>query len=1079
MTRPSARLSPPTSSTTTITSSSATAPVSASASTTAPVSSLAATAIAVTAALSDRPHPYPTPSASPALSPSSPSPVHHHHHHHHHHHRPTSTSPALSLKTATLTQHGKPVLLHDSTLSLPLGTALTFSPGHAFASSGPTGSSANTSRHGNINNGSGASSTSRFRLPLGQSILGHLLAAHRPRRDHDKLGHDASLSLETIRPKESQRRSGLPSGWMLGLSKSTAAASSASALQLQLQQQECAMGGGMAPQVPTPTPGNPNPTGSIHASTLHPSHVLENGDIHERRSRMLPSVWLESVLSGLARPDLATTVQPHYATLPRVHWNDEPTAASRPVFPGLGVDATRQHQRLQQQQQQQQQQQPTLTTASMPASASASTLAPAKDSRSLGRRGSACELALGGDVKDIFQQNRSKTLSEAAFAATIAPIRDTVRKRSLDVNQLASKQDNSSCSSNDGRGTNEGRKDLLSPSSPISSATAMAQDVSARLPNVDVTKGASSSISAPASASTSSTTTTTTRGRFIIESSSSNPPPFRTRTLSTTSINAGSAAQSPVVATPITAASSPSTLSNLMTLSASSTGSNTAAVRSYSAPPRSLNDASLPPSPMLPPSSPNLGPASGIYAHGNNNCNTPPISIPRGNSVSSNISNSSSGSSSGGSSSHGKSNHQRTQSGSSIHSVTSNSSRRSQVIIPPPTSTSSFQFTSFSSIVPSSVGNGSHPGVCRSSSSGNIRNLSIQVPDDKHGTAMNREAGSRDGESFYLDPSTGAGRVHPLDETHVKPLGEAGSSSNDTNDQHHQTMNRVYPHQDAESPHGETGQSMVSSTPNFSCSSVSSTSSVGSCAFGRAGGEPPHRSGPNSLLTGGENGLLAQKEGYFRQRSLSATTFESSRPGHIQTPVPLPQRSPSPLPVSLQPQACQHTSSGTALQKTQWMDRPIRRTHGSVSTPTSIAPCPERRCSTPVAGSSGRANSGQSVLENAQRSSSYDSATVGSNGSRVLSGSPHVHLHHLHHGETLTPTSATPTTPTSDVVMVKKSATGRMFTVERAIPASPTKCSRFIVVSATDEICTSTPTVSSPAPPTTPLTTVTNSDDFL
>lgn len=40
---------------------------------------------------------------------------------------------------------------------------------------------------------------------------------------------------------------------------------------------------------------------------------------------------------------------------------------------------------------------------------------------------------------------------------------------------------------------------------------------------------------------------------------------------------------------------------------------------------------------------------------------------------------------------------------------------------------------------------------------------------------------------------------------------------------------------------------------------------------------------------------------------------------------------------------------------------------------------------------------------------------------------------------------------TSDVVMVKKSATGRMFTVERTIPVSPTRCSRFIVVSAEEE----------------------------
>lgn len=38
--------------------------------------------------------------------------------------------------------------------------------------------------------------------------------------------------------------------------------------------------------------------------------------------------------------------------------------------------------------------------------------------------------------------------------------------------------------------------------------------------------------------------------------------------------------------------------------------------------------------------------------------------------------------------------------------------------------------------------------------------------------------------------------------------------------------------------------------------------------------------------------------------------------------------------------------------------------------------------------------------------------------------------------------------------MVKKSATGRMFTVERTIPVSPTGCSRFIVVSAEEEAAT-------------------------
>jgi hypothetical protein len=52
----------------------------------------------------------------------------------------------------------------------------------------------------------------------------------------------------------------------------------------------------------------------------------------------------------------------------------------------------------------------------------------------------------------------------------------------------------------------------------------------------------------------------------------------------------------------------------------------------------------------------------------------------------------------------------------------------------------------------------------------------------------------------------------------------------------------------------------------------------------------------------------------------------------------------------------------------------------------------------------------------------------------------------------------------SDVVMVK-SAKGRMFTVERQStlpPASPTRSSRFIVVSSTEDMCLSSPSPLSP-----------------
>ena len=148
--------------------------------------------------------------------------------------------------------------------------------------------------------------------------------------------------------------------------------------------------------------------------------------------------------------------------------------------------------------------------------------------------------------------------------------------------------------------------------------------------------------------------------------------------------------------------------------------------------------------------------------------------------------------------------------------------------------------------------------------------------------------------------------------------------------------------------------------------------------------------------------------GYFRQRSLSTTHLDTSlynnntknnnSGGSNAVPVPIPMSSHLHS-QHLQPR---HSSS--------WSERPGRRTHGSLS---------------------------------------HDAPN---------------HMHHLHlHNRSSTPTLGHGPESnslrgsfgeTSDVVMVKKSATGRMFTVERTIPVSPTRCSRFIVVSAEEEAAT-------------------------
>ncbi|KAG0006230.1 hypothetical protein BGZ79_006924 [Entomortierella chlamydospora] len=287
----------------------------------------------------------------------------------------TALTSTLTLKTPNQ-QH-----VHDSTLSLPIGTTLTVPR----------------------KNGS----------RIGQSILGQLLAAHKPGRDHHKLAHDATLSLETIRPKEQQRRSILPSSWSV-FQKST------SIQGLSMAPSHSVMQHSGTKMVPGSTSGSNR-------------NVMENLDQNEQP--MLPSVWLESVLSQLSRSESNTLS--HYATLPRVDSHERRQPALQPMFNDLDqqpkdkkkndkTNATR------------------LRSALSHSALSSKSKSAAKlnvKPQTLTRRGSACELALGEDARELFQQNRPKTLSSAIITSSIVPVKDArdvmdspknSRQRSLD-----------------------------------------------------------------------------------------------------------------------------------------------------------------------------------------------------------------------------------------------------------------------------------------------------------------------------------------------------------------------------------------------------------------------------------------------------------------------------------------------------------------------------------------------------------------------------------------------------------------------------------------------------------------------
>ncbi|KAF9194569.1 hypothetical protein BGZ50_006080 [Haplosporangium sp. Z 11] len=397
-------------------------------------STAAATAAASATALNDLSHPYPTPSTSPSLSPTlSPS---------------TSPLPTLAVPLSLKTPNRQHVL--DSTLSLPLGTTVTIP------------------RKNGINR-------------IGQSILGQLLSGHRSGRDHHTFSNDPTLSLQTIRPKEQQRRSVLPMSWTMGLSSAKSTALKGLPFT-------------SPPQKPPPThhsSGNTTPGATFSA----PLNFMEDLD-HDEDQPMLPSVWLEKALSGLSRTN--SNVAPHYVTLPRVNWQDEQQQQQkRPVFPGLGLKSRSKSK-------------PKLpkdgdktiasTSKPTPTSSSSSTMQlRTKDdlampnSKDLSRRGSACELALGDDARGLFQQNRPKTLSSAVISSSIVPTRESLRNE---------------------------RQRSLDSSAYLKS-----------VPKIPANLPASSTASCPPSTGT----TTTTRGRFTIESSSALPIPFRTRTLSCSS----------------------------------------------------------------------------------------------------------------------------------------------------------------------------------------------------------------------------------------------------------------------------------------------------------------------------------------------------------------------------------------------------------------------------------------------------------------------------------------------------------------------------------------------------------------
>ncbi|KAF9357228.1 hypothetical protein BGX26_004029 [Mortierella sp. AD094] len=581
-------------------------------------SSTNSTSAAATANLNDLSHPYPTPSTSPLLVPTLPPP----------------SSPLSALTSPLTLKTPNQQYVHDSTLSLPVGTTLTIPR----------------------KNGSSR---------IGQSILGQLLAAHKPGRDHHKLAHDATLSLETIRPKEQQRRSILPSSW-------TVFQKSISMQGLSMAPSHSAMQHSGTKMVPGST------SGSNHS-------VMENLDQNEQP--MLPSVWLESVLSQLSRSE--TNTLSHYATLPRVDLHERRQPALQPMF----ADLDRQSKDKKKSEKTNASRLRSAISSSALSSKSKSAATLNVKPQTLTRRGSACELALGGDARELFQQNRPKTLSSAMISSSIVPVKESLRnarQQSLD-------------------------------SSVAMKAPAQSSNTPELAPESSAQLG----------------TTTTTRGRFIIESSSPLTPNPRTRTLScaaaTSSIPLLTGHLSVPTEKPSTMPPEKPAYSKPPSPTRSFSLPPPSPVSSNRIPPRSAH-VFMPPSPSLSPSRFTVNDSSSNGQCSSSTSN--PILIPRASKPN---------------------HHRTQSNSSTQSSASASSSRRSQVIIPPPVSTASLQFASFASIapnanVPPTSPNTRRPALSNNINNNNFRNLSIKIVDgaDKCDTGLD----SHDSQVFHLDTPT-------------------------------------------------------------------------------------------------------------------------------------------------------------------------------------------------------------------------------------------------------------------------------------------------------------------------------------
>ncbi|KAG0037837.1 hypothetical protein BGZ82_001730 [Podila clonocystis] len=590
---------------------------------------------------------------------------------------------------------------------------------------------------------------------LGQSILGHLLASHKG-RDHYTLANDAALSLETIRPKE-QRRSGLPTNWAFGFSRTT---------------------------TPVPSPSTLNTVAPLAISMANRKGRAADPDQHYQT--VLPSAWLEKILAGLSKS--RTEVPPHYATLPKDGFPRSSTiSAPRSVmslFDNKGKSPRPSKDSAKSSKSKRFSDHPLPSSLAKPGTFSPTPvgvlLHPGRPEapHKIARRSSACELALGEDARELFQQNRPKTLSSAVISSTI------VKQQKGSVPEIE-------------KGLTSDSTTSTSSSSSSSSSTSTSTSSSTSLDNSEAPNVTESVSGTPP-------TTTVTRGRFTIESSTSTPmasPMARTRTLSTAST--ASCPMAPVTSFSSSHLAPPTfTLGGTRPVSDQPTISlSPASPLSFSLPSSSINyvrPSSTSRSFSVPSCSP---PPSNGSTSSSSSSSSNPISIPRAT----------------------RSNHQRTHSNSSVQSSgsTSSSSRRSQVIIPP-ANTASFQFASFSSMVSSSSGpgNGNVPpprpsAVKRANSynNNNFRNLSIHVlgkdtEDEEAEVPPGPE--SESSQVFHLESS-----VHPLD--HPMMLS---SRANTSPNLHHQTMHRVHPqpHVHVDSPNASTGSSSMPRCGSFCCS---------------------------------------------------------------------------------------------------------------------------------------------------------------------------------------------------------------------------------------------------------------------